>query len=222
MTSLTEPAKLGVGRLILFPAVMTLAVTLLRLAGELAQWSKTLFNPEPGGAWALVGIVWLVPIFGVYFALKLATAGDRPLRMGRAMGMAALGFALLATGFELYQRVFQNLPGIVLMWTSAAAGAALQWPAWKSFFKTQLAYAYAARLPVAAVMAVATGAGWSSHYSAVVPGESRLETFMLFGFFPQLVWWVSFTVIVGSLFGTVTAAIVGHLRSPEQVARHQS
>ncbi len=90
------------------------------------------------------------------------------------------------------------------------------------FFKVQLAYAYAARLPVAAVMAVATRASWVSHYSAVVPGESRLETFMLFGFFPQLVWWVSFTIIVGSLFGTLAAAIAGHLRSPEQVARHQS
>jgi hypothetical protein len=222
MTSSGGQARLGVGRLILLPAVITLAVTLLRLAGELAQWSKTFFNPEPGGAWALVGIVWLVPIFGVYFALKLAAAEDRPPRMGRAIGMAALGFFLLAAGFAVFQKFLQTPTGLIVMWAFAAAGAALQWAAWKSFFKTQLAYAYAARLPVAALMAVATGAGWSSHYTAVVPGESRLETFILFGFFPQLVWWVSFTVIVGSLFGTVAAAIVGHLRSPEQVARRQS
>ena len=100
-----------------------------------------------------------------------------------------------------------------------AAGAALQWPAWKSFFKVQLAYAYAARLPVAAVMAFATRAGWSSHYTAVVPGESTLESFMLFGFIPQLVWWVSFTVIVGALFGAVAAAFAGYLRSPKRLPR---
>ena len=55
------------GRLILVAAVITLAVTLLRLVGELQQWSSALFNREPGGGGAIVGIVWLVPVFGIYF-----------------------------------------------------------------------------------------------------------------------------------------------------------
>ena len=54
-----------IGKLILVPAVITLAVTLLRLVGELQGWSPTLFN-RGDKAWspALVGIVWLVPVFG--------------------------------------------------------------------------------------------------------------------------------------------------------------
>ncbi len=53
------------GRLILVPAVITLAVTLLRLVGELQQWSSALFNRSAGGGGAIVGIVWLVPVFGI-------------------------------------------------------------------------------------------------------------------------------------------------------------
>jgi hypothetical protein len=52
--------------LILVPAIITLAVTLLRLAGELLRWSPTFFNREAGGPGAIVGIVWLVPVFGIY------------------------------------------------------------------------------------------------------------------------------------------------------------
>ena len=35
-------------KIILVPSVITLAVTLLRLTGELMGWSKTLFNPAAG------------------------------------------------------------------------------------------------------------------------------------------------------------------------------
>ena len=57
-----------IGKLILVPAVITLAVTLLRLVGELQGWSPALFN-RGDKAWSpgLVGIVWLVPVFGAWF-----------------------------------------------------------------------------------------------------------------------------------------------------------
>jgi hypothetical protein len=42
--------------LILWPALIALAITLLRLAGELQGWSSVLFNPAAGGGGALVGI----------------------------------------------------------------------------------------------------------------------------------------------------------------------
>jgi hypothetical protein len=58
------------------------------------------------------------------------------------------------------------------------------------------------------VMAVATWAAWQSHYSAAVPGESKLEMYFVAAFIPQLVWWVAFTVVVGSLFGTLATAVV--------------
>ena len=41
-----------VRQLILVPSVITLAVTLLRLVGELQNWSPRLFNKEPGGGGA--------------------------------------------------------------------------------------------------------------------------------------------------------------------------
>ncbi len=207
MTQIGAPVKVGVGAMILFPALATLAVTLARLAGELSGSSKMFFNPQPGGAWALVGIVWLAPVFGVYFAWKLTKAGNYPAPTGRAIAVALLGFGLLAAGFELYQRDFQNLTGIIVMWSLAALGALMQWPVWRGLFRVQLAYAYSARIPVAIVMAVATWREWASHYSAFQPGESKLATFFLFAFIPQLVWWVSFTIIVGSVFGTLVAAL---------------
>src|SRR5689334_10425159 len=85
----------AIKKLILVPAVITLAVTLLRLLGELMHWSTTLFNPAPGGGGAVIGIAWLVPIFGIYFALKVAGSGERPAGVGPAIGYAFLGFALL-------------------------------------------------------------------------------------------------------------------------------
>ena len=81
-------ATLSIRRLIAVPALITLAVTLLRLVGELQRWSPKFFSREAGGAGAIVGIVWLVPIFGIYFALKLSRAGQGPTSRGRAIGFA--------------------------------------------------------------------------------------------------------------------------------------
>ena len=63
-------------------------------------------------------------------------------------------------------------------------------------------------------MALATGAGWQSHYSTAMPGESKLEMYFLAAFIPQLVWWVAFTIVVGSLFGTLATAMVGGPATP--------
>ena len=75
MVEMTSSRRLSIGRLIFIPSVITLAVTLLRLIGELQHWSPILFNPTAGGGGAIMGITWLVLIFGVYFALKLSVAG---------------------------------------------------------------------------------------------------------------------------------------------------
>src|SRR5436190_411073 len=81
---ITSSRRLSIGRLIFIPSVITLAVTLLRLIGELQHWSPILFNPTAGGGGAIMGITWLVLIFGVYFALKLSVAGEGPARIGKA------------------------------------------------------------------------------------------------------------------------------------------
>ncbi len=51
--------SLLVWRIVFVAVAVTPAVTLLRLVGELRQWSRALFNPSAGGGAALVGIVWL-------------------------------------------------------------------------------------------------------------------------------------------------------------------
>src|SRR5678815_179225 len=78
-------------RLIRVPALISLGVTLLRLIGELQNWSPRLFNREAGGGGALVGIAWLVPIFGIYFALKLSQLGAAGLRAGKMVLYALAG-----------------------------------------------------------------------------------------------------------------------------------
>ncbi|MGE5327422.1 MAG: hypothetical protein ACM3NO_10315 [Deltaproteobacteria bacterium] len=191
----------------MFPALVTLAVTLARLAGELYNGSKALFNPQQGGAWAIVGIVWLVPIFGAYFGFRLAREGDRPAGIARGLVIGILGAMVFVAGFFLYQKVLQNFTGVILMWTLAALAGLLQIFVWRRLFKVLAAYAYSARVPVAIVMLAATFKNWPSHYNANIPGSSPWTGFLLFGFIPQLIWWASFTIVLGTIAGVISAAL---------------
>ena len=71
----------SIARLIAVPAVISIAVTALRLVGELLHWPKPLVNSDVCGK-AILGVIWLVPIFGIYFAVRLFHAGDTPQRFG--------------------------------------------------------------------------------------------------------------------------------------------
>jgi hypothetical protein len=211
MAELPSGNRVPIARLILIPSVLTLVVTLLRVVGELRHWSPILFNPTPGGGGALVGITWLVPIFGIYFAIKLSGAGEGPAGAGRAIGLAALGLAVLAGGSILTIAPQIHLPGkevigLLLM----VAAAALQFKAWPVLSKTLLAYGYAARIPVAIVMFFAIRGNWGTHYDALPPGFSDTSfwpKYLQIGLFPQLIFWVAFTMVVGTLFGSIAAAI---------------
>lgn len=217
MTEITAGTRLCAVPLILVPSLITLAVTILRLVGELNHWSSTWFNPAPGGFGAIVGIVWLVPVFGIYFALRLAAAGQEPAQAGRAVGYAVLGFVILAGGFLLFQLVLKDRKGLVLMWALAAFGGALQLYGWRELGKVLAGYAYAARVPVAMVMLFATRGGWETHYTALAMPGSELgwvTQYFLFGFFPQLVWWVGFTIVVGSVFGSIATALARRYQPP--------
>src|SRR3989442_13627778 len=94
----TSHSQISIARLIFIPSVITLAVTLLRLIGELQHWPKALFNPEAGGGGSIIGITWLALIFGVYFALKLAGTGEATPGAGRVIGYALLGFVVMFAG----------------------------------------------------------------------------------------------------------------------------
>ena len=60
-------------RRVLGPALLTLAVTMLRLILEGVKAPDWLANREAGGRGALIGITWLPLIFGPWFVARLRT-----------------------------------------------------------------------------------------------------------------------------------------------------
>jgi hypothetical protein len=220
MVEMTSGRRLSIVRLIFIPSVITLAVTLLRVTGELKHWSPILFNPAPGGGGAIMGITWLVLIFGVYFALKLSVAGEGPSRIGKANLFAVVGLVAMLTGaFVGFAHQIQ-FPGKVVMGLLViVAAAALQFLAWPALFKVLLAYGYAARIPVAIVMFFAVRGNWGTHYDALppdFPDKSFWPKYLQIALVPQLIFWIAFTVIIGTLFGSIATAIFGRrkLASP--------
>jgi hypothetical protein len=210
------------GRLILVPAVITLAVTLLRLIGELQRWSPALFNREAGGGGALVGIVWLVPVFGAWFGYKLARAGETPGRILRGIALCIGAFAvMMLTGFVAQAAgIDPNSRTILVIFVVAAAVAGLvAFQAWPELGRVLVAYGLAARIPVAVVMLVAILGQWGTHYdvppSPEFPQMAPLELWFWIGLVPQLTIWVVFTLVVGMLFGLAAAAFVRRGRAPE-------
>jgi hypothetical protein len=190
--------------------------------GELQHWSKTLFNPAPGGGAGIVGIVWLAPIFGIYFAMKLASAGQGPVSVGKSIGFTVLGLVVLVGGVALMFKAgfgpsALEAAGVIVI----AAAVAVPLAGWPSLTKALLVYGYLARIPVAIIMFFAIRGNWGTHYDGLPPNFPEMGFWLKYfqiGLLPQLVFWVAFTVIVGSLFGTVAIAIAGR----GKVAAHAS
>jgi hypothetical protein len=206
-------------RLILVPSLITLAVTLLRLTGELRHWPAKWFSPETGGirpsgvSW-IVGITWPALLFGVYFSLKLIQNGQKLQSPVRAAVFSGLGILIFLI-FQPVVRFICNALGIgfpeylILVWFLWALAGILQYFAWPALFKVLLLYAYAARIPVAAIMFFAMLGHWGTHYDYVgmqIP-LTGLSRYLWLAFFPQLVGWVGFTVTFGSVAGILAILI---------------
>jgi hypothetical protein len=190
---------------------LTLAVTVLRLVGELMNGSPTLFSRAVGGGAALVGIIWLVPVFGIYFARRLARE-DSMASAGRSAGFAALGllvFAVLAAAG--FQRPVASPSQFLLIAAGAAAGIAVTRSGWPRLWLALLAYGFAARIPVAIVILLGILNGWNTHYDSPPPGLpdlSPLARWIAIGVIPQFTIWVAVTVILGTLAGAASLALV--------------
>lgn len=200
-------ARTSIGRLIFIPSIVTLGVTLLRLAGELTNGHPTLFSRAVGGGGALVGIVWLVPVFGIYFAQRLDRAeGSAP--PGRAAGFAALGLAAFAACAAVgFQRPTASLSQFLAVGAGAVLGVALTRPGWPRLWSALLGYGLAARIPVALVVLVAILNDWKTHYDSPPPGLPDLAPFarwIAIGAIPQLTIWIAVTVIGGTLCGAAS------------------
>jgi hypothetical protein len=205
--------------MILVPALITLAITILRVVGELQHWSKLFFNPAAGGGFGLVGISWLIPILGVYFAVKLKKEDSGPASAGKAVGFAVLAIAVFAA---LNIACFKLLPittafMLGFIWTAVAVAISLR--GWPSLGKILLVYAFAARIPVAIVMFFAIQGNWGTHYDVVPPNNevllrlSPMARWFDIGFVPQMTIWIFLTVVGGMLFGAIAAAAVGGKRT---------
>jgi hypothetical protein len=205
-------------KLILVPALITLGVTLLRLTGEILRWSPRFFSREAGGAGAIVGIVWLVPIFGIYFALRLARQGMLPASRFRPIGFALLGFLMMIATIRVTQAWKPGPLGAIATFAvvSLLAGA-VAYRGWPALGRVQFAYALAARIPVAIVMLIAMLADWGTHYELGPPSFPEmavLAKWFWIGLLPQLTLWVGFTLVVGGLFGGIAVAAIGAARRP--------
>lgn len=213
---MSDQKDVPVGRLILVPALVTLGVTMLRLLGELRQWSPSMFSREAGGAGALVGIVWLIPLVGAWLGLRLSKMGAGPESARKAFGWAWLAFVLNA-GLGL---------GAVALFTSPVAQLAafffVSWlatmaarPGWPALWRVLFAYALAARIPVLVIMALSIFGQWDTHYAKPRPDFPAMGPAGLFfwtALLPQMSVWICLTVVGGLLFGALAVGLARLLR----------
>ncbi|HWO01148.1 MAG TPA: hypothetical protein VNS63_17945 [Blastocatellia bacterium] len=215
--------NVSIWQLIFIPAVITLAITILRLVGELKHWPTSLFNPKAGGGGSIIGITWLVPILGVYFALKLSSAGQGPASAAKTIGYALLGLAVTFAGGYIGFGLKAEFPGkLAIGLLLTAAGGVIPFFAWPALWKVLIAYGYAARIPVVILMYFAIRGGWGTHYDVLPPGFPAdtpfWSTYFQIAFVPQMLFWIVFTIIVGSLFGGVAVAVAHRSKREPQTA----
>ena len=199
--------------LALVPALITLAITLLRLFGELLNWAPALFSKQAGGGGALIGISWLVPVFGFYFAWQLMKANEMPASAGRVFGFSFLGLATFAVLFGAAFQLMKTSPMFLYVFGIAGTIGCLLLvrKAWPALFSTLFTYGLAARIPVLLVMFIAIMKNWNTHYD--VPPPNYVETtwfakWVQIGLFPQLTFWMCFTVALGAIAGGVAVAVM--------------
>ena len=210
------------------PALLTLAITVLRLAGERLGWPARWFSNAAGGGSALVGIVWLVPVFGAWFGYRLARAGRAPARPGRALVLHLLGvvvfLAAFLKGIPALPLATDTRAGLIAQILAMGAAAALAlpwaWLGWPALATTSLLYALLARVPVVVITWLGLHAAWGTHYEKFGPrdyaGFTPNEAAFWLGF-TQLTIWPAFTLVFGGLCGTLVA-IAGSRRPAREPA----
>ena len=198
-------------RLILLPTLVTLAVSAMRLTGEVQGW----VHSQSGGALHLLGISWLPFAFGPLFAVLLVRDGSRPrLRAAWPWGLIALGLLAAAVMWrfgpllsatdsdETWAMLRSSVVVLVAIAVALAASKALVWPrlAW-----TLLCYAIPARVAVVAITWLAKHMEWETHYTKFGPPgmERDMGTTLVSASIAQLGFWTPYTIIAGFVFGAM-------------------
>jgi hypothetical protein len=210
---LPETPRSSITGMVIAAGAVTLAVTLVRLAGELQGWDPAWFGRDAGGQGAVLGIVWLVPVFGFLVGRRLARIGRASPVPVRALALLALAVAALLGGAGY---VSSSLQGEELRTAVRylAIGAPLLVLAaiwiWPAGVLANLAYGVLARAPVVVVQYVSIARAWGTHYEKVHPAlppmtaDERAFGLML----AQATLWVPFTALVGALCAVLGAMTV--------------
>lgn len=191
-------------QLILVPALITLGVSILRLVGELSDWSTSLFSPNPGGGGALIGIAWLVPVFGIYFSYKLNQQGDRPERPLKSIGLIFLALVvMIGLGF-ISLAIFEpgSTASLIVFSFACLIPLPITQKAWPKLFNVLFQYGLAARVPVIIIMFFAIYGDWGTHYDAPpenLPAMHWFSEWLVTGLLPQLTFWIAYTAIIGGI-----------------------
>ena len=171
----TKRRVLSLSRLILVPALVTLALFLLRLTGDLLRLPA--FGPRE--------VAWLVPLVGAYFGLRLAGEEGTP-RTRQVLSGTLAPLALFGAGLA----VFHPTSGAMAVLSVVALIAVRK--VWPRLNDALLAYAAAARAPIVLVIFAATSDTWESAYGAAPFSIAA-------GLLRQLTVWFAFTVLAGTL-----------------------
>lgn len=215
-----KPSKVRIWSLVLVPALITLLVTGVRLFGELQGWNSQAFGRDAGSPGSLVGIVWLVPIFGMWFGYKLRqdAPGVKPGRASVIYVVAAAAFALslylLIKVFGLVEFPSEEKPGpfrgLPYLFGGMAIGSVIALVAWPRLTLTLMVYGILARLPVVLVTYFDVYRDWDTHYGALPPGAVTAgvdDTFLGLISAQVTFWPFLFTPVVGGIFGCIGASL---------------
>ncbi len=210
--------------LVKVPALLTLIVTIVRLAGELMGLNQTFFNagaPGDESSTSVIAIVWLIPVFGLVFGNRLRRGDRRPERMGKAFGLILLAIVFIIGAiaglifFDLFDfpepGEVKEPRGIGYVFAAYAVGTVIAFLAWGRLATALLVYALLARLPVVAITWIAVDNDWQTHHTKLpvgVPSQTGSDLFFALAM-PQMIFWIPFTVILGGLFGCLGGAMGG-------------
>ena len=197
-------------RIVLWPAAIAIAVTVLRAVGELNRWPKPLVNSAPCGK-AILGVTWLVPLVGAYFVFKLARAHERPTQL-RFTFVAALVGACLEARWHLPFGVRQVQLRDSHHWRLRFDGGrhGLSGIDLASFVQAPSGL----RLRVAnssrdcAMAGTPRPLGYTLRRIGQFPADRFWPTYIRVSLVPNIFFMEAYTVIVGALVGTAALAIL--------------
>lgn len=213
----------GTLSLVFVPALLTLAISVVRLCGEIFDWNRTLFGqPEAGGGAALLGISWLIFVFGLWFGLRLQRAGVGPAARGKALVLSLVAVGIVLGGMPALQAAgvmwFPDAEhpgeprGLGWMLGLMATGCVVSAVAWGRAAMTLLVYGVLARLPVVLITWIALGQpGWNTHYTKIPPFFTNIAEADRAGFLimPQVTFWPGLTVLLGTAMACLGAFLGG-------------